>query len=295
MIVITTPTGQIGRQVLDHLVGADEPVRVIARDPSRLDPQTRRRIEVVQGSSDDPDVVAQALHGADAMLWVVPPDPRAEHVEQYYVEFTRPVSEAVSRQGIQRVVGVTSLGRAYPQSAGNLSAAFAMDELIESTGVHYRALAMPFFMENLLHQVDAIRQGVIAMPNAATRPLASVATRDIAPVAARLLLDRTWSGQQSVPVISPDHLTPDAMAQVVSEVLGHPVTYQQVPATTYQQTMTQYGMTSAWAQGLVDMAAAQDDGIYDTEQATAAPQPTSFRTWCQQVLVPAVTTTSDHA
>ena len=36
MIVLTTPTGAIGRQVLDHLLDHGEPVRVIVRDPSRL-------------------------------------------------------------------------------------------------------------------------------------------------------------------------------------------------------------------------------------------------------------------
>lgn len=47
-------------------------------------------------------------------------------------------------------------------------------------------------------------------------------------------------------------------------------------------------MTAAWAQGLVDMAAAQDDGIYDAEKAAAQPAPTRFRQWCEEVLAPAV-------
>jgi uncharacterized protein YbjT (DUF2867 family) len=36
MIVITTPTGQIGRQVLGNLLESGEELRVIARDPSQL-------------------------------------------------------------------------------------------------------------------------------------------------------------------------------------------------------------------------------------------------------------------
>ena len=37
MIVVTTPTGQIGSQVLDKILDGGEPVRVIARDPLLLD------------------------------------------------------------------------------------------------------------------------------------------------------------------------------------------------------------------------------------------------------------------
>ena len=36
MIVITTPTRQIGHQVLENVLDRSEPIRVIARDPARL-------------------------------------------------------------------------------------------------------------------------------------------------------------------------------------------------------------------------------------------------------------------
>ncbi|MGW3819784.1 hypothetical protein [Streptomyces sp. NPDC005046] len=40
--------------------------------------------------------------------------------------------------------------------------------------------------------------------------------------------------------------------------------------------MVQYGMSDAWAQGLVDMGIAQNNGIYDAEQrALATPAPTT--------------------
>lgn len=61
MIVITTPTGQVGGQVLEDLVGRGEPIRVIARDPSRIPSSVRERIEVVEGASDDLGVVTEAF------------------------------------------------------------------------------------------------------------------------------------------------------------------------------------------------------------------------------------------
>ncbi|MFC1431708.1 NAD(P)H-binding protein [Streptacidiphilus sp. N1-3] len=290
MIVITAPTGQIGHQVLDTLVAEGRPVRVIARDPSRLAQGTRERVEVVPGSHNDPAVLAEAFAGADSLLWLVPPNPGAGDIHEHYLDFTRPAADAVKAQGVKRIVGITSLGRGYGRHAGLLSPAFAMDELIEGTGAHYRALAMPYFMENLLNQVQAIRTtGTFFLPNAADRPLATVATRDIAAAAAGLLLDETWTGQESVPVIGPDALSPEGMAQVLSEVLERPVCFQQVEDQAYRATMLQYGMTGAWAQGLVDMATAQNDGIYDAEhKSLAAPAPTGFRQWCEEVLKPAV-------
>ncbi|HXR65944.1 MAG TPA: NAD(P)H-binding protein, partial [Ktedonobacteraceae bacterium] len=108
MIVITTPTGLIGHQVLNNLLQSDEPIRVIVRDPSRLSPRERERVEVVQGSHGDLDVVTRAFAGADSVFWVVPPDPHAESVEAAYVGFSQPARDAFKSQGVKRVVGVSA-------------------------------------------------------------------------------------------------------------------------------------------------------------------------------------------
>jgi uncharacterized protein YbjT (DUF2867 family) len=45
MIVITTPTGQIGSQVVSRLIDDRSPTRVIMRDVSRLDADVREHVE----------------------------------------------------------------------------------------------------------------------------------------------------------------------------------------------------------------------------------------------------------
>jgi uncharacterized protein YbjT (DUF2867 family) len=292
MIIITAPTGNIGHQVLEHLLGSGEPIRVIARDPSRISPQARQRVEVVPGSHGDADVVNKAFAGADAVFWLVPSDPHAHSVEAAYVDFSRPACEAFTSQGIKRVVGVSALGRgvAVASNAGLVTASLAMDDLIASTGVSYRALTMPSFMDNLLRQTEAIKhQGVFFSPIAGDRKLPSCASRDIAAAAARLLLDDAWSGQDSVPVLGPEDLSFNDMAQIMSEVLGKPVRFQQVPAEAFKATLTGRGMSEAMAQGTVDMLVAKNQGLDNAEPRTPqSATPTSFRQWCEEVLKPAV-------
>jgi uncharacterized protein YbjT (DUF2867 family) len=188
------------------------------------------------------------------------------------------------------VVGVSTLGHGYQGRAGVLSAALAMDELIEGTGAAYRALALPFFMENLLRQVQAIKeQGMFSMANAAGRPLPTVAIRDVAAAAAGLLLDTSWSGQASVPVVGPDNLTPDGMAEVISDTLGRAIRYRQVPVADSQDALLRRGASEAMARDIADMVAAQNNGIYDAEPRDPdSAAPTSFRQWCQDTLKPAV-------
>ncbi|MCO5993399.1 NAD(P)H-binding protein [Actinoallomurus rhizosphaericola] len=290
MIVITTPTGRIGRQVLDRVLASGEPVRVIARDPSRLSPRVRERVEVVAGSHNRLDVLAEALDGADSVFWLVPPDPRADSVEGHVLGFTRPFCEAIESREVQRVVGVSTLGRGIARNAGQISASLTMDELIESTGVNYRALQMPGFMENTLQQVGALRnQGAFFLTLSPDRKNPTCATRDIAAVAAELLLDHSWSGQDGVPILGPEDLSPNDMTRIMSEVLGRPIRFQQVSGEAYKATLVRNGVSEVWAQGLVDMAAAVDEGLYRAQPRTPrSTTPTGFRQWCEEVLRPAV-------
>ena len=292
MIVVTAPTGDIGHQVLENVLDSGEPIRVIARDPSALPARIRERVEVVQGSHGDIDVVNQAFAGADAVFWLVPPNPRAKSVGAAYVDFTRPVWDAIKSQGIKQVVDITALGRgtAVAGNAGYVTASLAMDDLIAGTGVNFRAVTNPSFMDNILMQLEPIKtKGIFFSPINGDRKLPACATRDIAAVAARLLLDPSGTGQGHVAVLGPEDLSFNDMARIMSEVLGKPVRFQQISFEAYKSRFIELGMSDAMAQGMTDMARAKNEGLDNAEPRTAEnTTPTSFRQWSEEVLRPAL-------
>ncbi|MFH9354523.1 hypothetical protein [Kitasatospora sp. NPDC017646] len=195
---------------------------------------------------------------------------------------------AVARHDVGHVVGVSSAGHGWPVPAGVLSAAFAMDAELSASGAAYRALSMPFYMENLLRQLDAIReQGAFYLTCAGDLPLASIATRDIADTAAGLLADPSWTGQENLPVFGPDRLTPDGMAEVISQELGRPVAYRRMGIDDYASLLRSQGADDQAVKDLTEAFAAQEQGVYDADWATAEPTTTDFRTWCRNVLKPA--------
>jgi uncharacterized protein YbjT (DUF2867 family) len=292
MIVITTPAGQIGSQVLENLVDTGEHLRLVARDLSRIPAGTRQCVEVIEGSHGDPAVVDKAFDGADAVFWLTPPDPRAESVKAAFVGFTRPAAEAFNRHGVRRVVGVSALGRGTPWAAraGYVAGSLAMDDLIASSGAAYRALTNPSFMDNIARQAESIKnQGMFFSPIDGDRKLPAVATRDIAAAASRLLLDDTWSGAGEVPLLGPEDLSFNDMAEIISEVLGTQVRFHQTTFEAYKDRFVGFGMTDAMAQGMTDMAWAKNEGLDNAVQRTPENStPTSFRQWCEQALKPAV-------
>jgi len=292
VIVITTPTGQIGRQVLGNLLESGEQLRVIARDPSQLPAEVREDPDIVEGSHGDAAVVDKAFAGADAVFWLTPADPRAPSVEAAFAGFTRPAAEAFKRHGVGRVVGVSMLGRGTPWAgrAGFVTGSLAMDDLIAASAVAYRALTNPYFMEDTALQAESIKnQGVFFWPIAGDRKLPAVATRDIAAAASRLLLDARWSGVEKVPLLGPEDLSFNDMAEIMSQVLGKDVRFQQITFEAYKDRFVRLGMSDAMAQGYTDMAWAKNEGLDNGVQRTPENStPTSFRQCCEEVLKPAV-------
>jgi uncharacterized protein YbjT (DUF2867 family) len=193
---------------------------------------------------------------------------------------------------VGRVVGISALGRGTPVAgrAGYVTASLAMDDLIAATGVPYRALTLPSFMDNVARQTASIvNDGVFTGVVAGDLKSPTCATRDIAATATRLLLDGSWTGTGEVPVLGPEDLSFDDMAAILTGVLGRPVRYQQVPGAAFKDRMTGFGMSDAMAQGLLDMANAKNDGLDNGEPRTPeSSSPTTFREWCTQVLKPSV-------
>jgi hypothetical protein len=75
----------------------------------------------------------------------------------------------------------------------------------------------------------------------------------------------------------------------MSDVLGKTIRFQQLPRDAYKSQLIQYGANEVFAQGIVDMLIAKDNGMDNVETRTAEnTTPTSLRQWCEESLKPAV-------
>ena len=289
MIVVTAPTGNIGRHVVATLLDAGQSVRVIVRDAKKLTDEVRSRVEVAEGSHGDRAVVDRAVAGAAAGFWLSPAAPRRP-LEEAYLDFTQPAAETFKRHGVGRVVSVTALGRGTPWAAKAVlvTTSIAMNDLIMASGVAFRGLAMPSFMDNALQQAAPIKaQGMMFGPFDPDRRMPTTATRDIGAAAARLLADAGWSGQEEVPLLGPEDLSFNDVAATISQVLAREVRYQQIPFDAFQARLAQRGVSPSFQKGYVDMMRAKNEGM-DNVARRGAAAPTTYRQWCEDVLKPAM-------
>ncbi len=288
MIVVTTPTGNVGRHVVANLLKGGEALRLVVRDPERLPEAVRDRVELVRGSHGDPEVVDRAMAGADAVFWLCPPSPAATPAAAT-VDFARPGADAMRRHGVRHIVAVTTLGRgtAWQDRAGNVTGSIRMVDLLGTTGAAVRGLALPAFMENALQQVASIRQGALSGVIASDKALPHTAARDAGAVAAEFLRDRSWTGREDAPVLGPEELSYRELALIIARALGRGVKYRQVPFDAFKAGLMDRGLTDAMAQGFVDMLRAKNEGMDNAApRAGAIIGPTSFRQWVDEEFVP---------
>src|SRR2546426_8493766 len=121
-ILVTTPTGKIGREIVRELLAPEFSVRVIARDPARLPQEFREEVEVIRGSTDDARTLLRALAGVEALFWCVPTESLKEtNVRSHYERFARAGCEAVRKAGTPRVVTVSAAGKGLAHSTSPIS------------------------------------------------------------------------------------------------------------------------------------------------------------------------------
>ncbi len=287
-ILVTTPSGNIGRHVVRSLVDSGQSVRVISRNPDKLDADISERVDIITGSLDDVSILAEAIDGVDSLFWCVPASHTQDNVLEYYLHFTRAITKAIKQSRLKRLVSISSGGKGLAKNSGAISALHAMEDMLDKTGIDTKHLRCGNFMENFLWQVQPIKnKGIFFYPFPADYPMPMVAVQDIGSEAAKWLIDPSWSGQSHIGVHGFEDLTLDQVATIFSEVLNKPVRFQSIPVQAYYELMLRNGCSSAFSQSLIDMFAEVAEGIYQAEPRTDdATTPTTLKNWTERILLP---------
>ena len=90
-------------------------------------------------------------------------------------------------------------------------------------------------------------------------------------------------------MLGPEDLSCNDMARILTEVLGKPVRYQQIPFEALKGQLLEHGASEAMAQGMIDMMIAKNEGLdHQVPRTAQGTTPTTFRDWSETVLKPAI-------
>ena len=245
-ILVTGATGSVSSQLIQALLisKADVRLRALVRSPQKAAPLIASGVEAVMADLDEPESLVPIFEGVDDLWLLTPPGPRAPENNMNAIWAAR-------NAGVKRVVRMSAIGAAYdaPTRNGRLHA--LSDQELKASGLRWTILRPHFFMQNLLGFAAGIAASGNFYLNTAQGRLGLIDTRDIAALAAAILLDESkrHDGQIYTPT-GPQSLSMPEVAEGLTSVLGKTVRFVSVPDEAVRSGSIQAGLTP-WLAGMM--------------------------------------------
>ncbi len=281
-IAVTTPNGNVGHHLTRMLVRSGIRPLLLTRHPEQISPELIPYVDVARADSQNADEVVDATRGVDAIYWVDPSvmseDPLAD-----YARATEALVRAVAENGIGRVVFQSSIGAEKRHGAGEIDGLAATEVALDGLDTDVTHLRCGYFFTNLLLDVESLKSGRLQTVLPIDAPMAWVAPRDIAEVAALTLLNREWTGHRVQAVHGPEDLSWSQVAGILTRELGRDVNVERVADDEMLQQYLDAGMPGAMADAVLGMSTGlRDDFAPEQERSVVTSTPTTLRAWVRE-------------
>jgi uncharacterized protein YbjT (DUF2867 family) len=232
-VLVTGPTGKVGRRLIPLLARRGVTVRHAGRSPVAARPG----IEPVRFDWTDEGTYGTARKGVDAIFLVTGSIPAPEHAD-----YSRALLDGATAAGVERVVllSVYGVDQAPPENPLR-----GIELAVESSGVPYTIVRPGAFMQNFSERhfvgaVQSIRErDVFAMPGG-DGVVSWVSTVDIAAVAAVALTESGHEHKGYAPM-GPEPLTMTQVAEQISVAAGRRIRYVEADYTPVRDALLAAG------------------------------------------------------
>ncbi len=284
-IAVTTPNGNVGRYLTRSLIRAGVRPLLLTRHPDQLADELQGHAEVACADSWNQEQVVATTRNIDAIYWVDPPsaseDPLAD-----YARATESIVAAVRHNKITRVVFQSSVGAEKRHGAGEIDGLAATEVALDQLGIEVTHLRCGYFFTNLTLHIEAIRAGRIKTVLPLDAPMGWVSPRDIAELAATVLLNRAWHGQRVQAVHGPEDLTWAQVGDILTTELDRRVVVETVADETMYDHYRAAGMSHGMASAVLGMSTGLRDGFTPAQpRSIMSTTPTTLRSWLHDELV----------
>ena len=208
MILVTGASGNVGRQVVEQLVAAGEPVRALSRHPERA--HWPDGVETVAGDLVT-GVPPEAFAGVRALHLFPAPEGVGE------------VVAAARTAGVGHVTVLSSLSASWENDNPLQRRHTDVEHAVEDSGLGWTMLRPGMFMTNTLAWAPAVRADEPVRAPFGESVAAPVHEADIAAVSVAALLHPEAHAGAAYELSGPEALSQLDRVRILSEVLGREV------------------------------------------------------------------------
>jgi uncharacterized protein YbjT (DUF2867 family) len=247
--IITGSTTEIGKSIVEQLKAAGHSVIEISR---------------AKGISiDDEDKLHSAFKNADGAYLMMPFDMEATDLHSREKEIAEKLSRAVEINKIPRVVCLSG-ANAHLKFGTSLGAALLEDRLNILNIPELVHLRCGFFMENFIKGMSFFQQaetGSFSTPFRPDRKTPMIATKDIAQVAATIMLGQTFHEPRERELLGAKDYSMKEATQILGSAIGmSDLTYHQASYEDALSGMIAAGLSPSFTAAVIETAKSFNKG-----------------------------------
>ncbi|MET0233257.1 MAG: NAD(P)H-binding protein [Kibdelosporangium sp.] len=252
MILVTGATGSIGTALTRLLPPGT--CTALVRDEAK---GQALGCPFVVGDFDEPDSVAAAMRGVDA-LFLNAAGAQPTDGEQPMVGQQKRVIDAARAAGVSYIVKVSVLG-AKPGGKLATGAHWEIEQYLKAAGIRWSILRPNGFMQNFITGAGLLTNDGDLIGPAGDSEISYIDCADIAACAAALLTTRDKAGETFV-LTGPAALSNSDIAGKLTVALGRTVRYLPVPAEEMAAGIKAQGLPARFADDVAALWAETGDG-----------------------------------
>ncbi len=164
LILVTGATGYIGGRLVSRLLEAGHCVRVLTRDPERLQGRSwQSQVEVVRADVLDAGTLSAAMQGITSAYYLVH-IMNAPDFRQRNITAARNFGRAAQAAGVQRIIYLSNLGKAEADRSGRLLSRQETGQVLRESGVPLTEFRATFILGCGSMFFEMIRYGTERVP-----------------------------------------------------------------------------------------------------------------------------------
>jgi uncharacterized protein YbjT (DUF2867 family) len=238
-VLVTGATGTVGSSLVPALQARGVAVRAMTRTPDHA----ITGVENVVADLRDPESVAAALKGADAVFLNSPSAPDAAKLQIRFADLAL-------RAGVHRLVLLSQYAARADSPVRFLRWHAEVEAHVQTLGLGHTVLRPNLYLQGVLAFTGSIAdQGWFGAP-IGDAAVSAIDTRDIAEAAAAVLTGPGHTGR-SYTLTGPLAVTHDQIARALSTATGRDITFSDMPAAQFAAALS--GHIPQWQlDGLVE-------------------------------------------
>jgi uncharacterized protein YbjT (DUF2867 family) len=255
MHIILGGTGHIGSALAGLLSVRGEDVTIVSHDSNKAKKWRERGVNVAVADVHDVAALREIFRRGKRLFLL---NPSADPATDTDVEEGRSVAcilDAIFDSGLEKVVAQSTYGAQACDRCGDLGILYSMEQQLAAQAIPFSVIRAAYYMSNWDASLERARQeGVLQSFYPANFALPMVAPRDIAKVAARLMMEPVEK-TGTYHVEGPEEYTAEDVASAFAHALGRPVWPVVIPRGEWVSAFKAAGFSDRAAESYAGMTA----------------------------------------